>query len=74
MKQQVRLTQKNLVFGIYWGGKKSTNPGLNVWIGDRYVWPIRRKVAAVRTAKKDPQLQQLPFSDGVAASSIGQEP
>lgn len=66
MKQHVRLTQKNLVFGIYWGGKKSTNPGLNVWMGDRYVWPMKRKVAAVHPVKKDPRHRELPFSDDVS--------
>lgn len=63
MKQQVRLTQKNLVLGIYWGGKKSTNPGLNVWIGSRYVWPISRKVAAVQSVKKESRHRDLPFND-----------
>ena len=39
---KVRLTQKNLIFGIYWGGKECMNAGLNVWWLNRYIWPLKR--------------------------------
>ena len=28
---KVRLTQKDLVFGVYWGKPQSLNPGLSIW-------------------------------------------
>lgn len=42
----IRLTQKDLLFGIYRGGKGSTNPGLNIWFNGRYVWPLKRRKIA----------------------------
>lgn len=51
MEPKVRLTQKDLVFGIYRAGKKG---GLNIWFRDRYVWPLRRKSAAVSKSKVQP--------------------
>jgi hypothetical protein len=39
---KVRLTQKDLMFGIYLGPKESLNPGLSIWFRGRYVWPMKR--------------------------------
>lgn len=40
-----RLTQRELLFGIYRAPKDSVNPGLNVWFNGRYIWPRNRKQA-----------------------------
>ena len=53
---KVRLTQKDLVFGIYRGGKESLNPGLSIWFRGRYIWPWMR-VHRKRKVKE----QTLPF-------------
>ncbi len=39
---KVRLTQKDLVFGIYRGAKEFLNPGLSIWFAGRYIWPWTR--------------------------------
>lgn len=53
---KVRLTQKNLLFGIYRGPKDSINPGLHIWFNGRYVWPRQRK-----HGKRQPKAAVLPF-------------
>jgi hypothetical protein len=55
---KARLTQKDLLFGIYWGTKNSFNPGLSVWFNGRYVWPLKRGHAKF-PAKQPP----LPFEE-----------
>lgn len=61
MKSRVRMTQKDLVFGIYHGDKRSPNPGLNIWFRNRYIWPRNRRPSRPAPPPKDPRLQELPF-------------
>jgi hypothetical protein len=56
---KVRLTQKNLVFGIYRGAKGSLNPGLSIWFAGRYIWPWERK-----RGKREVKAPVLPFEQG----------
>jgi hypothetical protein len=51
---KVRLTQKDLKFGIYWGPKNSLNPGLSIWLAGRYIWPWKRGHG--KRAAKNPEL------------------
>jgi hypothetical protein len=53
---RVRLTQRELYFGIYWGKPQSLNPGLSVWWKGKYVWPRKRG-----HAKLKPKAPILPF-------------
>ena len=53
---KVRMTQKDLVFGIYRGPKESLNPGLSVWFAGRYIWPWKRK-----HGKHEAKAPVLPF-------------
>ena len=53
---KVRLTQKDLMFGIYRGGKESLNPGLSIWFAGRYIWPWTRK-----RGKRAAKSAELPF-------------
>jgi hypothetical protein len=56
MMARIRLTQKDLLFGIYRGAPQSPNPGLNIWWRDHYIWPRKRLCAVVA-----PQELKLPF-------------
>ena len=56
---KVRLTQKDLKFGVYLGPKDSINPGLSIWFAGRYVWPWTRK-----KGKRLPKPTTLPFEQG----------
>jgi hypothetical protein len=56
---KVRLTQKDLKFGIYVGTKDSINPGLSIWFLGRYVWPWKRG-----HGKRQPKAPGLPFEQG----------
>jgi hypothetical protein len=56
---KVRLTQKDLKFGIYVGPKDSINPGLSIWFAGRYVWPWSRN-----KGKRLPKAPSLPFEQG----------
>jgi hypothetical protein len=49
-----RLTQKDLMFGIYRGPKGSINSGLNVWWNGRYMWPRKRA-----HGKHKPKIEQM---------------
>jgi len=51
---KVRMTQKDLIFGIYRGPKESLNPGLSVWFAGRYIWPLKRERG--KRAAKNPEL------------------
>ena len=42
---RVRLTQNDLVVGVYRGAAGSPNPGWNLWWRGRYIWPRRRQKA-----------------------------
>lgn len=53
---KVRLTQRDLFFGIYFGPKGSINPGLNIWFRGRYIWPVSRD-----RGKRVPKTEPLPF-------------
>ena len=53
---KVRLTQKDLKFGIYVGPKASINPGLSIWFAGRYIWPWTRK-----RGKRAAKSAELPF-------------
>ena len=53
---KVRLTQKDLLFGIYRGSKESINPGLSIWFAGRYIWPWTRT-----PGKRGPKTAKLPF-------------
>ena len=53
---KVRLTQKDLLFGIYRGPKESINPGLSIWFAGRYIWPWKRT-----PGKRGPKTPKLPF-------------
>jgi hypothetical protein len=55
---KVRLTQKDLLFGIYRGPKDSINPGLSIWFRGRYVWPWKRG-----HGKRKPEAPVLPFKE-----------
>jgi hypothetical protein len=55
---KVRLTQKDLWFGIYRGPKESLNPGLSIWFAGRYIWPWKRESG--KRAAKSPV---LPFGE-----------
>ena len=57
-----RLTQKDLVFGIYRGGKESLNPGLSIWFAGRYIWPWERKKG--KGWKRKVKSEALPFEQG----------
>ena len=54
---KVRLTQKDLKFGVYLGPKDSINPGLSIWFAGRYIWPWTRK-----KGKRIPKAPELPFN------------
>ena len=51
---KVRLTQKDLLFGIYRGPKGSLNAGLSIWFAGRYIWPLKR--GRGKRAAKNPVL------------------
>lgn len=53
---KVRLTQKNLLLGIYRGPKDSINPGLSIWFSGRYIWPWKRS-----HGKRADKALNLPF-------------
>jgi hypothetical protein len=55
---KVRLTQKDLKFGVYWGKKDCLNSGLSLWMFGKYVWPLRRG-----HAKHQPKEPALPFKE-----------
>ena len=55
---KVRLTQKDLLFGIYMGPKNSLNPGLSIWFRGRYIWPWKRT-----HKKRHPKPATLPFEE-----------
>jgi len=58
MKQ--RMTQKNLVLGVYIGDKDSVRPGLNIWWKGRYIWPMGvKKIKVIVEAQQD-----LPLGSG----------
>lgn len=56
---KVRMTQKDLLFGVYRGAKGSLNPGLHIWFRGRYVWPRERK-----HGKRIEKTATLPFTEG----------
>ena len=62
---KVRLTQKNLVFGIYRGPKESLNPGLSVWFAGRYIWPWKRK-----HGKHEVKAPVLPFEKNSEVGNV----
>lgn len=81
MKQHVRLTQKDLVFGLYWGRDGKENSGLHIWFRGSYIWPRPEKAKPSKPKKraprkkaekydpaKDTRNQPLPF-DGEAGSA-----
>ena len=57
---KVRLTQKDLLFGIYRGPKGSLNGGLSIWFAGRYIWPRTRQ-----KGKREAKAPVLPFEQSV---------
>ena len=55
---RVRLTQRELMFGVYRGAKGSLNPGLSIWYAGRYIWPWVRK-----HKKREVKAPVLPFNE-----------
>lgn len=57
-----RMTQRDLLFGIYRAKKGAVNPGINIWFNGRYVWPRKRA-----HGKLKPKAVQLPseVNDGI---------
>lgn len=62
---KVRLTQKDLKFGIYRGVKGSLNPGLSIWFAGRYIWPWTRK-----RGKREAKAPVLPFGQGSEVKNV----
>jgi hypothetical protein len=50
------MTQKDLLFGVYWGKPQSLNPGLSIWFRGRYILPWTRK-----KGKRSAKSAELPF-------------
>ena len=65
---KVRLTQKDLLFGIYRGPKESINPGLSIWFAGRYIWPWTRGHG--KRAAKNPV---LPFENHAPENKEGEQ-
>ena len=59
MKQKLRTTQRDMVFGIFRPDPNRLNPGWMVWWNGRYIYPRNRK--PVRTEKRQ---QALPLAEG----------
>jgi hypothetical protein len=62
---KVRLTQKDLKFGIYLGPKNSLNPGLSIWFAGRYIWPWTRK-----KGKREAKPPVLPFEKNSEVENV----
>ena len=67
---KVRLTQKDLLFGIYWGPKGSLNSGLNIWWRGHFIYPATRGHS--KRLPKEAMLFQMKGAD-IAVGNSNQE-
>lgn len=67
-KPHIRLTQRDLVFGIYRGAKDSANPGLNIWFRGAYIWPRQRR-KAVKVHIVTFEQPELPMDQGAECAA-----
>jgi hypothetical protein len=68
---KVRLTQKDLLLGVYRARPGSLNPGLSIWWNGRYIWPRQRKIS--KRFPKTALLFEMKETDD-AVGSLHQEP